>query len=49
MSDSKIFKTHDGEWDYGGRIGEELELWLRRLNLDTVNNEYVVIVKVGEL
>ena len=43
---TKTFKTYDEENMPGRRIATEIEKWIDDLDLDTINEEYVVIVEI---
>lgn len=45
----KAFRTHDEEWMPGRRIATEIEQFLDTVPMDTVNEEYAVVVEVIKL
>lgn len=46
---TKVFRTHDEEWNAASRLGSEITDWLETMALDTVNEEYAVVVEVIKL
>lgn len=41
-----LLETHDEEAQYAERIGEDITLWLESLDLDTINNQYIIEARV---